>query len=314
MKKLKIGVIGAGSWGQNHIRVLSKLEKAVLVAVCDIDLSRVKKTAENYKIQAFTNFKELFKNKKIEAVSICTPTSTHFQIALEAFECNKHVFVEKPMVSNTNDAQKLLVKSKKTGLCLMVGFIERFNPGVQKVKNLIKNGECGEVVLAFAKRVSRWPKRIGDVGVVKDTAIHDLDILPYIFEKEPRSVYARMGKLQHKFEDYVQIMLKFSEVQTGFIEANWLTPHKTRTLTLTCENTHIFLDYLKQKIRIENDEGARVISPIWKEPLMLELQNFIVSVLSDREPFVTGTDGLKALTLAESAIDSARSNIVINTF
>jgi UDP-N-acetylglucosamine 3-dehydrogenase len=194
----------------------------------------------------------------------------------------------------------------------MVGFIERFNPGVQKVKSLIKSNIFGNVVLAFARRVGRWPERIGDVGVVKDTAIHDLDIMRFIFEQEPQSIYARMGSLGHRFEDYAQIMLGFHGIQTGFIEANWLTPKKKRTLIVTCENAIVSLDYLTQKITVEDVYGLRDVSPNWDEPLMLELQDFVESIIEDRAPSVTGMDGLNALNLAELAIASAEKNAVIN--
>jgi len=311
--RLKLGVVGAGSWGKNHLRVFSELEEVDLVAVCDKDSLRAKNAAERYKIKPYTSFSELLEKEEVEAVTICTPTTTHYQVALDAIDSGKHIFVEKPMVSTTEEAKRLLEEAEKKGVHLMVGFIERFNPGVQRVKTILKSGASGEVVLAFAKRVGRWPERIGDVGVVKDTAIHDLDIMRFLFEQEPLSLYARMGSLGHKFEDYVQIVLGFNGIQTGFIEANWLTPRKTRTLTVTCENALVVLDYLTQKIALEDAYGTRDMSPKWEEPLMLELREFVKSVIECREPLVTGRDGLKALSLAELAIESAQRNIVIKT-
>jgi len=311
LTRLKIGVIGAGSWGKNHLRVFSKLPEAKLVAVCDKDGVKAKELGEKYGITRYSSFKELLEGEQVDAVTICTPTTTHFNIALKALECGKHVFVEKPMVSTSEEAKTLLAKVEETELTLMVGFIERFNPGVQRVKTLIRSGALGDVVLAFARRVGRWPERIGDVGVVKDTAIHDLDVMRFLFEQEPKSLYARMGSLGHQHEDYVQVMLGFNGIQTGFIEANWLTPSKKRTLTVTCENALVTLDYLTQNIIIEDVNGPREISPRWREPLMLELRNFVESVGEDREPLVTGSDGLKALTLAELAIESAQRNAVM---
>jgi len=311
LKRLKIGVIGAGSWGKNHLRVLSKLHEAKLVAVCDKDVLKAKELGERYGIKRYSSFKNLLEEAQVEAVTVCTPTTTHFKIALKALECGKHVFVEKPMVSTSDEAKTLLAKVKETELTLMVGFIERFNPGVQRVKTLIKSGDLGDVVLAFARRVGRWPERIGDVGVVKDTAIHDLDIMRFLFEQEPKSLYARMGSLGHKYEDYVQVMLGFNGIQTGFIEANWLTPSKKRTLTVTCGNALVTLDYLTQKIFIEDISGLQEMNSTWKEPLVLELKNFVKSVIEDRAPLVTGRDGLQALTLAELAIESAKRNAVI---
>jgi UDP-N-acetylglucosamine 3-dehydrogenase len=313
LKRLKVGVIGAGSWGKNHLRVFSELETAELVAVCDREEARAKSLGERYGIAYYSRFKDLLEREAVEAVTICTPTITHFEIAFESIERGRHVFVEKPMVSTSEEAERLLTKAEEKGVKLMVGFIERFNPGVQRVKSLIESGVFGEVVLAFARRVGRWPERIGDVGVVKDTAIHDLDIMRFIFEQEPRSLYARMGSLGHRYEDYAQIMLGFHGIQTGFIEANWLTPQKKRTLTVTCENAIVTLDYLTQKISVEDVYGLRDVSSKWEEPLMRELRDFVESVVKDRTPSVTGMDGLKALTLAELAIASAEKNTVITS-
>jgi len=308
VRKLRVGVIGAGFWGKNHIRVFSELENVELVAVCDIDPRKAKDITEKYRVKPYMSVEGLLEKEDIEAVSICTPTTTHYQIALEAIERGKHVLVEKPMVSTSEEAKRLLVKAEEKGVKMMVGFIERFNPGVQRVKSLLKTGALGKVVLAFARRVGRWPERIGDVGVVKDTAIHDLDIMRFIFKQEPRSVYAKMGSLGHKFEDYVQVMLGFNGIQTGLIEANWLTPHKIRTLTVTGDEAVVTLNYLTQEITIEDFEKMMKPTCRWEEPLAFELKDFAESILEDRDPKVTGRDGLRALEIAEAAIESARIN------
>jgi len=133
------------------------------------------------------------------------------------------------MASSVREAKHVLKMAESKKLKLSVGFIERFNPGVRRVKKAIEDGLLGSIVSATAKRVSKWPQRIGDVGVVKDTAIHDIDIMRFIFNEEPVAVYARAGTLQHeKFEDYAQIMLAFPNNKTAFLEANWLTPYKVR--------------------------------------------------------------------------------------
>jgi len=193
----------------------------------------------------------------------------------------------------------------------MVGFIERFNPGVQRVKSLIKDDVLGEVILASARRVGRYPKRIGDVGVVKDTAIHDFDIMRFIFEREPCSVYARMGNSRNEFEDYAQVVLSFDGFQTGFVEANWLTPRKIRNLTVTGKEAIATLNYLTQEIMIEDVD--KMVKPTHKreEPLMIELEEFTQSIIEDRDPLVTGEDGLRALEISEAAIKSAYAERVV---
>lgn len=308
---VNIGVIGVGFWGKNHARVFSELENARLAAVCDIDLKRATDVARRYGATCHARSEDLLENKDIEAVSICTPTTTHYEVALRAIENRKHVLVEKPMVSNTKQARNLIRESERKGVNLMVGFIERFNPGVQRIKSLIRDGLLGEVILASARRVGRWPKRIGDVGVVKDTAIHDFDIMRFLFEQEPASVYARMANSNHELEDYAQVVLSFDDFRTGFVEANWLTPRKIRTLTVTGKEGIATLNYLTQEIAIEDIDKMVKPSHNWREPLTIELKEFIHSILEDRDPLVTGQDGLRALSIAEAAIKSASENRVI---
>ncbi len=311
VNEIGVGVIGVGYWGKNHARVFSELENAKLVAVCDTDPKRAENAAKKYGATSYTVPENLLENKNIETVSICTPTTTHYGIALKAIEYGKHLLVEKPMVSTIQEAKYLLEKSERKGLHVMTGFIERFNPGVQKIKVLIKDGILGETILVSARRVGRRPERIGDVGIVKDTAIHDFDIMRFMFEQEPHSVYARIGNLHNEFGDYAQIVLSFNGVQTGFVEANWLTPRKIRTLTVTGKEAIATLNYLTQEITIE--DGDKMIKPAnkWEEPLMIELKEFVQSIIEDRDPLVTGKDGLRALEIAEAAIKSAHMNRVV---
>jgi UDP-N-acetylglucosamine 3-dehydrogenase len=311
VNKINVGVIGVGFWGKNHARVFSELGKAELVAVCDVDSKKAESVAEKHGVLSHTRLENLLQNKDIEAVSVCTPTATHYQIALKAIEYGKHVLVEKPMVSNTKEAEHLLKEAERKDTHLMTGFIERFNPGVQRVKGLIEDGVLGEVILASARRVGRYPRRIGDVGVVKDTAVHDFDIMRFIFEREPHSVYARMGNSRNEFEDYAQVVLSFDGFQTGFVEANWLTPRKIRSLTVTGKEAIATLNYLTQEVTIEDVDKMVKPSNKWEEPLMIELEEFVQSVGEDRDPLVTGEDGLRALEISEAAIRSAHAKRVV---
>jgi len=167
-------------------------------------------------------------------------------------------------------------------------------------------------VCATAKRVSQWPERIGDVGVVKDTAIHDIDVMRYISNEDPIGVYAKTGSMRHrKFEDYAQIMLTFEDGKSAFIESNWITPHKTRMLTVTGSKAIMRLDYITQELSIEDaKENLQPRFP-WQEPLKLELQHFADCVLEKNEPVITGVDGLKALKIAEAALRSSAKNRAI---
>jgi UDP-N-acetylglucosamine 3-dehydrogenase len=312
MSKLGVAVIGVGFWGKNHVRVFSELSETELLAVCDVNMERTKHIAEQYGVKAYSDSRKLLNRKDIEAVSICTWTTTHAAEAMRVLKADKHALVEKPLANTVREARKIVNFAKQRDRHLMVGFIERFNPSVQRAKNMLKKGEIGELVSATAKRVSEWPERIGDVGVVKDYAIHEIDVMRKIFEEDPTTVYARVGNLKHtKFEDYAQIMLTFKRGKTAFIEANWLTPDKIRNLTLTGSDAILALNYLTQEITTETLEKKLTPRFKWKEPLKMELQHFVKSILQNRQPEATGVDGLKALIIAEAAIQSSEKDRAI---
>jgi UDP-N-acetylglucosamine 3-dehydrogenase len=307
MDKVGFGVIGTGFWGRNHSRVLAELSNTHLVAVCDIDCSRAQEVARRHGAEWYTDSEKLLARADIEAVSICTPTTTHASVSLAALARDKHLLIEKPIADNVESARKIFEASRGRDLRVMTGFIERFNPGLRRLKNLIEQGVLGEVVLAFARRVGRWPERIGDVGVVKDSAIHDLDLMRYLFNEEPLSIYARAGSLGHKYEDYAEIMLKFSGIRTGFVEANWLTPRKVRTLTVTGKEAIAIMDFITQEIVVENANETVTKKHEWAEPLKAELAHLASRIKEGKEPDVTAYDGLRALEMCEAVLVSAHS-------
>jgi UDP-N-acetylglucosamine 3-dehydrogenase len=312
MKKLGVAVIGVGFWGRNHVRVYNELQETELIAVCDVNKERVLPLAESFEVEAYTDSRELLKRKDLDAVSICTWTTAHSEEAIKALKMGKHLLVEKPLASTIREAKRIVKLAEKKEKNLMVGFIERFNPGVQHVKETVDKGEIGTPVSATVRRVSQWPERIGDVGVVKDYAIHDIDIMRYIFAGDPVAVYARAGRLRHKkYEDYVQIMLTFEKNRSAFLESNWLTPYKVRKLIVTGSKAIISLDFITQGITVDSSKQTLIPRYPWKEPLKLELQHFANSIIHNEEPRVNGVDGLKALIITEAALQSAEKNQTI---
>jgi UDP-N-acetylglucosamine 3-dehydrogenase len=311
MDKVRFGVIGTGFWGRNHARVLSELSETRLVAVCDLDQARGQSIAKRYEAEWYSKDEDLLRRKDIDVVCICTPTTSHAAIALKAAENRKHLLIEKPIADNVDDAKKIVDTCKTLGLKTMTGFIERFNPGTRRLKKLIEEGVLGDVVLAFARRVNRWPERIGDVGIVKDSAIHDLDLMRYLFEEEPISVYARAGSIGHKFEDYAEVMMRFSGIRSGFVEANWLTPHKVRTLTVTGREAIAEMDFITQQIVVESVSEIVTKKQQWAEPLKLELEHFASCIRDGRSPDVTAEDGLRALEICDAVLYSAENGEVV---
>jgi len=306
LRKVGVAVIGVGFWGKNHARVYSELPEAELIGICDVNFKRAKEVAEKFGVKAYANSKRLLARGDVEAVSICTWTTTHAKEAIKALNAGKHVLVEKPIASTIKKAKQIVEAAEKEKLILMTGFIERFNPGVEHVIEAIRKDSIGDLVSASARRVSQWPERVGDVGVIKDSAIHDIDIMRYIFNEDPKTVFAKAGQLRHKrFEDYAQIMLTFNEGRTAFIEANWLTPYKVRKLIVTGSKGILTLDYLTQEIMLETEEKTLIPRHKWDEPLKRELKHFIECILKNKKPLASGLDGLKALIICEAALKSA---------
>jgi UDP-N-acetylglucosamine 3-dehydrogenase len=312
MKRIGVAVIGAGFWGKNHARIFSELEETELLAVCDINAERAKSVAKQFGTDAYVDAGRMLRRKDIEAVSICTWSTCLAREAMRALRAGKHVLVEKPMAANSKQAKALIKVAEKEGLHLTVGFLMRFIPGVQYIKKAIEEKKIGELVCATTKRVSQWPERIGDIGVVKDLAIHDIDIARFLFCSDPIAVYARTGNMKHKlFEDYAHIMLTFEGGKNAFIESNWLTPYKTRILTVTGSEAIMKLDYITQELTIETAKETVQPRIPWQEPLKLELQHFINCILGKEKPIITGEDGLKALRIAEAALKSSMKGKLI---
>ncbi len=312
MRKLGVAVIGTGQWGKNHARVYKELASTELVAICDVNADQAKAMAAQYGVKAYSDSTKMLKDKSIEAVNVCTWSTVLAKEAQKALNAGKHVLVEKPMATTPQQARKLVATAQENGLHLTVGFLMRFIPGLQQIRQSVENKKIGSLVCATAKRVSQWPERIGDVGVVKDTAIHDIDVMHFISGEQPTSVYAKMGSMRiKKFEDYAHIMLTYKDGKSAFIETNWLTPYKTRTLTVTGSEAIMRLDYITQDLSIEQQTETIQPRTVFQEPLKLELQHFVDCIIDKKKPLVTGEDGVRALKVATAAMESSAKNRAI---
>lgn len=318
---LRVGVIGVGSMGQNHARVYSEI--ADLVGVVDKDTDTGQRVARRFGTEWFDDHQALFR-RGLDAVSIATPTALHYQIALDALEAGVHVLVEKPICPTIEEAEALVRATESTGLTLAVGHIERHNPVVEFAKKGIGDGRWGEVITISARRVSSLPTRIKDVGVVLDLGIHDIDVMRYLLGSEVESVFAIGGKIRHEsFEDHANILLSFENGATGVIEVNWLTPMKVRRLALTCLKNFVDIDYISQSLlisssslgrldsfnlfRIPLEFDSRRISLEKREPLMIELTDFLDAIERKRKPLIDGKDGLETMRVVMAAIESQKT-------
>ncbi|MCS7145235.1 MAG: Gfo/Idh/MocA family oxidoreductase [Nitrososphaerota archaeon] len=310
--RVKIAVIGAGFWGRNHARVFSEIEGADLQAVVDIDASRAQQIAKKFNIpKIYTDYKRLLDAEELDAVSICTPTITHAEIALECIRRGCVVLVEKPMASTLREALEILDAVKSFRGKLMVGFIERFNPAVRYMLSAISEGVIGTPLTIAARRIGPWPQRIGDVGVVKDVAIHDIDLTHFFFGSMPTHLYATGGALRHSYEDYVQALMYFDDVRSASIEANWLSSKKKRDMRITGTEGVANIEFLTGEVIIEKPEHS--ISPTinYVEPLKSELTYFVEQLRKSGELAPGPVEGVLSLAVSEAILASMRSRATV---
>lgn len=321
MRKLKTAVIGVGNMGINHVRVYSEISN--LVAVSDINENLGKQIANKYHTNYYKSFQEMFQKEKPDAVSVVIPTIHHKDVVVDCLKHKIPVLVEKPLAINVQESQEIIKIAKETRTLLTVGHIERFNPAVIKLKEFIKKGAFGQIVSIVIKRVGLYPPQIKDVNVVTDLAVHDLDIVCNLLEEMPKSIFATGGSgLNANHLDYADIFLNFNKINC-YIQVNWITPIKIRTLSVTGITGYGELDYITQKFTLYKSniksarlEGLKSFITKWgkpqkisipiqvKEPLKLELVNFLESVSNKTNPQVTGEQGMKAVQLAEIIINS----------
>ena len=311
---LRVGVVGVGMMGQHHARVYSELAKegkVELVGIADANFERAKEVAKKFDTIPYADYKELAK-ERLDAVTIAVPTSLHKDVGLEFIKAGTSVLVEKPIADSIENAQAIINAAEENEVILMVGHIERFNPAVLKLKEKIDDGLLGKIVTISAKRVGPMAARIRDVGIIIDLGVHDIDVISYLFGEPVRTVYARAGNVIHPagVEDHALITLGFND-GSGIVETNWLTPHKTRTLTVVGTEGIAYVDYIDQTLKIYNHEWIREAKIEKREPLMNEIEHFIECVKERKNPIVDGKAGLHALKVAIKALESAKTGQVL---
>ena len=307
--KMKVIQIGTGGWGKNHSRVLS--EFGVLSAICDMNLERAKEFGEKYNVNYYKTIKELYEKEEFDAAFICTPTSTHSEIALELIQKKKHVFVEKPMTYLSDDGEKLVEEAKRNKVILTCGYIERFNPAVANVKDYLKSKKFGDLIRLEFYREHRMPLHIKDVGIIYDTSVHDIDTAMWLFDETPQVVFAKSGQINHEHEDFATIMLGFKDNRIATISSNWITPTRVRNFNAVCTDGRIFSDFITQEIRIETDKGTDNPSTQKEEPLSLEIRNFLDAIENKNELIVKPEHAVNVTRIAEAALLSSQKGIPI---
>ncbi|MBI2085898.1 Gfo/Idh/MocA family oxidoreductase [Candidatus Daviesbacteria bacterium] len=321
--KLNVAIIGCGVMGSLHARIYSNIPNVKLVAVCDISASSGKKLASIHKTKYYRDYKEMLTKEDIKAVSITVPTALHKDVALFCIEQGVNVLVEKPLAPSVREAKLIAEAALKKKVILTVGHIERFNPAVLKLKDLIKKGLLGRIVAIVVKRVGLFPPRVKDINVVTDLAVHDLDIVCSLLDKYPKSIFATGGKgINDDRIDYADIFLDFN-ITSCYLQVNWMTPIKIRTLSVTGTLGYCELDYITQELTLYKsnynnavpEEFKKFVAVLGKpekvavkvkkeEPLKLEILNFVNSAVKGRKPLVSPEEGINAVKLSEIVLES----------
>jgi predicted dehydrogenase len=325
MNELRIGLIGTGRMGAYHVETWERIAAGRLVAVADPDEAAARARIGRRPIEWLADHRSLLERADIDAVCICAPSEYHARIALDAIAAGKHVFVEKPIATALEDGLRMAAAARVAGVKLMVGHVERFNPAVGKLAELIDDGRIGRVFRAHSTRVGPLPAQIRDTGVALDLATHDLDLMQFVLGRDITSIYAEGSRCVHPtHEDMISCLLRFGEDgPLGLLDVNWLTPEKRREMTVIGEGGMLSASYLTQDVwfvessgaptawselaLVRGDsEGAAVRFALPRvEPLHAELEAFARCVLDDTPEPVSAQDGCRALAAALAVRDSA---------
>ncbi len=306
---MKIAQIGIGGWGKNHVRILSQL--GVLSAVCDVDKNRSKELGEQFSVNHYDSVDFLLDSEQFDAAFVCTPTSTHYAIASQLIQSKKHVFVEKPMTYLSEEGEDLLELANKNHVILSCGYIERFNPAVEIVKDFVKSKKYGDLVMLEFHRENRMPPHIKDVGIIYDTSVHDIDTAIWLFDDTPEVVFARAGKIKHEHEDFASIMLGFKNNRVAIISSNWITPTRVRTFNAVCTEGIISSDFITQEVKIETKNDTEIPRKEKQEPLLLEIQNFLGAIEGKNDLTVKAEQAVNVTKIAEAAVLSSQNGAPI---
>jgi virulence factor len=311
MNSIRTGVIGVGRMGQHHCRIYSGLRQTRLAGVYDSDCHIANDLATRYDTTCFTNIDELL--DQVDAISIATPTPTHFDFAMRCLERGIHVLVEKPVTNTLEEAEILARAVEKRQLILEVGHIDRFNPTYLELKNVLESVE--PLAINF-RRLSPFQGSNKDVDVVLDMMVHDLDLVLDLTGRMPDQISAYGIEPFSGNMDHVVAQLFFNPCLLVSLTASRMTEHKIRSVEVTTREAYLVADFLNKGIQVHrrslgeysglNHGGVKyrqesVIEQILVpniEPLLLEIQHFLKCVQDHCKPCVSVYEGLNALKLA----------------
>lgn len=327
---MNIGIIGCGYWGPNLVRNFSALDDVNVVAVSDLRQERldfISRRFPNVK-KVTTDCNDILNNKKIDAVVIATPVSTHFPLGMEALANGKHLLLEKPMTATSEQAEVLIEEAERRGLILMVDHTFLYTGAVRKIKELVNSGEIGQLYYFDSVRVNLGLFQ-HDVNVVWDLAAHDASIMDHLIEKPPISISATgVAHFDKNIENIAYIAARYDNDLIGHIHVNWLAPVKVRK-TLVCGSKKMIVyddvepsekikvydkgvDYIRNReevydILVQYRTGNMMAPHIdLTEALNLISREFVDAVNENRKPLTDGQSGYRVVQILEAANKSIK--------
>ena len=319
---LRIGLAGLGSMGRNHLRVISNHPETTLVAVADPDPAALGAAAGLTGAAGFADPLEMVRQTNLDGFVIAAPTTAHMPLALAAIERGLGVLVEKPLAATVEDGLAIVNAARKRNVRVQIGHVERYNPAVLEMGRLMRAGWLSTIYAITSRRAGPFPARIRDVGVTVDLGTHDVDILCWIAGERPVRVYAETAQRLHaSHEDLTFGLMHFPSGATGFLDVDWLTPAKRRSLVAVGEEGMFELDYLTQRLSFtrSNVERPQMIGgyattftgdvaeiPVQSvEPLRAQLDEFVRVLRTGQRPYVDAEDGLWAVAIANALLTAA---------
>jgi len=295
MSNVKVGVIGVGHLGNIHAKIYKDIPNCFLAGICDSDKKRLDEVSQNLNVPGYMDYRELF--GKVDAVSISTPTRSHFPVASDFLKHKIHTLVEKPFTPTLKEADTLIKIAQRNKLILQVGHIERFNSAFSATLKHINEPKFIE-----CHRLSPFPNRSLDVGVVLDLMIHDIDIVLGLVNSALKRIESVGVPVLTTFEDIANARLTFKNGCVANLTASRVSDEWMRKIRIFQKDTYISLDYKEAKASMYKRNGLQITKvdlPIEKEqPLQKELQSFVDCVVSHQEPLVNGPVAREALKAA----------------
>ncbi len=295
MNLLRVGVVGVGHMGIHHARVYSELHSCQLTAIFDTDRKAAQVVARKYHAYSATSLED-FANW-VDAATICTPTVTHFEIGQFLLKRGKHLLIEKPIAENSESAHALALSAQENQCVLQVGHVERFNPVLEALERKLKNPRFLEVT-----RLSPYPNRSTDIGVVLDLMIHDIEIILHIVRSPVTSIDPVGIAVLSKSEDIANVRFHFQNGCVANVTASRISTEKLRKIRLFQEDAYLSLDYQNQSGKMYRLINGKIVKDHVEiargEPLKSELTSFISCAQEGSTPRVSGHEAAAALDIA----------------